>query len=229
MKKLMMFAAAMTIVGGAYASCGEVPQGNCALVYDLKISLKTTKANEGDSTTIPCGEIIGAVCYRTVGSVTWNGFLSACACDCISFQAAEVYLWDEKTDTVVANAGSIDWLVLNLIGKKGLDVEAFWTAGGSPAVVTTVLEPVLYAAGFGKWDGKYDRLSSISGNIVGLLPPPDCTINLCRPSTALPCSDLDQDNLTIYTVGSGTWSLKYNSSASKKSADTGVLPFPKWW
>lgn len=232
MKKLMMFAAAMTIVGGAYAQCGEpLPVGECALVYDIKISLKTTKANEGSAQQIPCGEEIGALCYRTVSSVTWKGFLSACGCDCVSFQDADVYIWNDKTEEYITDVlgAKIDWQVLNLIGKKGTDVEAFWVAGGNDTGATIEEMPaILVAAGFGKWDADEYRVSSISGNIVAKLPPPQCAGVLCADATAEPCSELDQDNQTYYTVGSGTWSMKYNKKASQKSADTGDLPWPKW-
>ena len=49
MKTLMLFAAALMVVGGAFAQCSDPVVSNCSLVYDFKASLKTTKGKYGIS------------------------------------------------------------------------------------------------------------------------------------------------------------------------------------
>ncbi len=226
MKKLMMFAAAMTIVGGAFAQCGEEPTAACALVYDVKISLKTTVGKEKAGSDVPCGEDIGAICYRVKGSVAWKGFLSSCDCSCDGFQAAELWLFNDKAQEIVAAGETLDWVVFNYFGKKNTDVEGFWQLEGETAS--------LYAAGFGTSD-KDGLLKSMNGNIVATLPAPECVLgDVCGAAVAYPCG-MDNSvtngliDLTPDTVGYGTWSVKYNKSASQKSADNGYLPWPKWY
>ena len=71
MKKLMMIAAAMTIAGGAFASsCTPVEESECAPVYKVKISLKTTDAKSGSSKD-GCAEL----CYRKKGKMNLQGYL----------------------------------------------------------------------------------------------------------------------------------------------------------
>ncbi len=228
MKKLMMFAAAMTIVGGAFAQCADIPvvTNNCALVYDVKLSVKTTvpKAIAGSTINVPCAdeETVAEVCYRTPGSLTLKGYLQACACDCESFLAATLTLWDTHAKAYVT-VDSFAWDFLNVIGKKNTEAEGAWTmeiAGGT-----------LYGAGFGKWDGKATpaRLSSMSGNFAGSVSAPQCDSEItCDAAIAYPCGNFDQGSSTLETAAYGTWSIKYNKSLSKKEAAGEELPFPNY-
>lgn len=225
MKKLMMLAAAMTIVGSAYGQCGEPPVGSCALVYDVQVTLKTTVPIYMSGSTTVCGEAQAAACWRKPGSASWKGFISACACDCLSFLGGSIYLWDVKNQQTLADGtGTLTWEVFNLIGPKKLDVEGFWSLNDQ------VTGAEVYGAGFGKWDAKNARLTSISGNVVAKLTPPACATGDCAASVAFPCSILITQGTESFTIAYGTWSMRYNSAASKKYAASTTLPtLPTWF
>jgi len=214
MKKLMMFAAAMTIVGGAFADCGETATNNCALVYDVTVSLKTTLPKSGSVTTsVSCSDVTGVICYRVPGTMALKGFYTACACDCDSFLGGTLTLWNPKAKAL-ATEGLMNWTVFNLIGKTETDIEALWS------MVDATDGTGLSGAGFGKWDAKADRVSSISGDVVGKLLPPECQVSGCPAAVAFPCSETQEDSIG-FTIAYGTWSMKYNATQSKKLATTG--------
>ena len=216
MKKLMMFAAAMTIVGGAYASCADPEVGECAYVYDLKISIKTTGPLAGEAVSVPCGDDIAAGCYRKIGKASLKGYIYTCDCTCEDMKSGTLILWDTKAKDYVIEEGALTWEILSTIGKSNKDAEGYWTLETDGAT--------LAAAGFGKWDQKADRLSSMSGNIVGKLVAPECEGDAeCVASVSFPCN---LEAAEEQTIGYGTWSIKYNSSKSKEYAQTGTFDLP---
>ncbi len=219
MKKLLMFAAAMTIVGGAYAQDGCNPGDEdygttyCALVYNVSASLKTTIARSLNPTVCDA-----AVCYRDVGSMRVKGYLYICACDCEgeAFQNAVLTAWDSKGN-VVAFENLIEWPILHRIGRTAQKVEAL----GNLEVGET---DGFVLAGFGQYDNRNDRVSSISGLMIGVIEGPQCEVaNLCEPSDYTPavpvdlCFDIALTDVTE-TIAYGTFSIKYNSVASRRYA-----------
>jgi hypothetical protein len=226
MKKLMMFAAAMTIVGGAFAACGdpeETPEGNCAQAYDVKLSVKTTvpaalggytiSANCGDSTNV------AATCYRKVGKQSLVGLIYTCDCECDAILSGTFYLWNKKAKVYEVDAGTVAFDFIQLIGKKQADAEVAWQI--VPDGTGTLGAGTLYASGFGKWDSKNDLLKSASGNFAGIIDPPICDDALsCDAAIAFVCTDLSAGDSGLSTVAFGTWSIKYSSSKSKKIAIT---------
>ena len=221
MKKLMMFAAAMTIVGGAYAACGdapEVPELDCALAWDVKISLKSTvpETTKVKTSKVPCGDPIttGGVCYRKPGKYTWDGLLFSCDCECDSILGAEFWLWNKKAKQFVVAGGELEWAVLNVIGKKQQDAEGYFD------FESDVPAGKFYAAGFGKWDfgKKSNWLKNLKGEIVGLGEPPVCLDYDCDeyPAVAYLCSDLSEAIEDLPTVFSGKFAIKFNKSMAKK-------------
>ena len=213
MKKLMMFAAAMTIVAGAYASdCGDCDDDcSCSLVYEFKASLKTTisKAVTGDC---------DSSCYRKCGSAKLKGYLYVCdICGCEGFAAMKFVAQETKSDDFVfGNSvdGGVDisWKILNLIGKSDTDVEAYWSVEDSSSLWSFV------AAGCGKYDEKNERIKSISGDLVAMGPIPGCEISCeddVASSATLLCEDMATD--TENTIAYGSWSIKYH----KKYSETG--------
>jgi len=222
MKKLMMFAAAMTIVGGAFAQCGdpEIPEVNCALVYDVKASVKTTVGDSKAGYTVAsnCGDstnIAAATCFRKIGKKTLQGFLFTCDCECDAIESADMYLWNKKEK--VFESGSMSWDFINIIGKKQKDVEGSWkiTLDGTGSLGAGTI----YGAGFGKWDSKKEIVKSLSGNFAGYLEAPECDDELsCDAAAAYVCTDLLTPDSSLDTAAFGTWSIKYSSSKSKKLA-----------
>lgn len=221
MKKLMMFAAAMTIVGGAFAECEDpvIEQGYCAMAWDVKISVKSTapEALKGYTITNPCEdpEDIDPGCYRKIGKYSYQGLLYTCECGCDEIEDALFYLWEKKAKRYLVYDGALVWDFRNVVGKKQKDAEGFFTfdaiipdAGEERAVSFT-------AAGFGKWDSKYNRLKSLSGQIVGQGAPPNCSGQVCEPAAAFLCIDLTNGDADLPTAFAGTFSIKYSSSKSK--------------
>lgn len=211
MKKLMLIAAAVTIVGGAFAQCSDPEVTNCSLVYDFKASLKTTagKAYSGD-----CEDL----CYRATGSKSFKGYIYTCECECTNFMyAATYYLYDKKSDTELFGAPT--WQYLNAIGKKSTDAEGFVIFGGYGGV--------LYAAGHGKFDDA-GLLKSMSGDLAGYLYPPYCA-EQCSDgeyAVAYPACSW-QESYGVMTPAFGSWSIKYNKSLSSKySQGLWVPPVP---
>ena len=90
---------------------------------------------------------------------------------------------------------------------------------------------LLWGAGFGtvKETGCKTYVKSISGNIAGFLLPDDsaygCVFCDAEGCTVMPLCDLcwgDRDT-SVFTVASGTWSIKFNSKIAKALADTPFL------
>jgi len=212
MKKLMMFAAAMTIVGGAYAACTlPVVSNDCALVYSMKVSAKSTVSK----TKVDCDE----VCYRNKGSKSLKGYLYVCSCACEDFlDTASLWLEDSKYDQVLE--GGIVWSFLNRIGKSEADAEGFWTASLENSVDSesdAFMYAVLYGAGFGKFDSKTGLLKSMSGNVVGYAGAPYCEkdCELGSYAIAYPACDWEATE-EVPTAVSGTWSISLNKKLSEK-------------
>lgn len=227
MKKLMMIAAAMTIAGGAFGSAcnpGDEPDAYCAIVYKVKMSLRTTDA-KSSTTKDGCDEL----CYRQPSKVSLMGYAHVCdACDCDALADMSWQLWNKKNKYMYIDtdeSAEVTWGILNVIGKKATDVEA------ALSFETDAL--YLLAAGFGKMDSKACLPKKISGNVAGYGLPPSCittTGTVCEPGDdivecayAFECADYcegdafaDTDLETVYF---GTWSMSYSKSESNKYAE----------
>lgn len=223
MKKLMIAAATAAMIGGVFAACEDpidppAAPIDCAIAYSFKATLNTTAAKYGKVTykeDLGCGDyekVTEYTCYREKGKKTLTGYYYACecACDLADSDVFGLALWDAKTKCLDENA-AIEFEILQTFGKKFDKVEAFF------ALETTDGE--FMAAGMGSVDTKKGIVKSISGNIVGMMAAPECDDD---------CQDFDNDlrfgaiceDADILDAGStvayGTWSLKYNSSISKK-------------
>ncbi len=206
MKKLMMFAAAVTIVGGAFAQC-ELPSvsNQCALVYTFKASVKTTVGKS----KYDCAD----VCYRNKGSKSFKGYLYVCSCLCEDFLSNSA-LWFVDSKTKQEFTGALYWSILNRIGKKSMDAEGFWTGSAEDDEVGTDVN--MYAAGFGKFDSKTGYLKSMSGNIVGSMSAPICEMDCATAlAVAYPACEWDETD-QVPTVLFGSWSISYNKKLSQK-------------
>ena len=211
MKTLMLFAAALMVVGGAFAQCSDPVVSNCSLVYDFKASLKTTKgkAYSGD-----CAD----VCYRDTSSKSFKGYIYACECECTNFlYAATLYAVEKKSGQEIY--GVPYWMFLNAIGKKSMDAEGLFVISSYYAV--------FYAAGHGKFEDN-GLLKSMSGNLAGYMEPPYCA-EQCSDgeyAVAYPACSW-QESYGVMTPAFGSWSIKYNKSLSSKySQGLWVPPVP---
>ena len=206
-------------------------------VYDVKMSLKTTKA--GGTVATACGD---TYTYRVKSSRKIEGVIAGCGClamagdpTCDSF---ETYFWDATTKTQLTN---YTWKteLLQRIDKTGKTVEQ---------VVTFVVEDQdgekfeLMLAGFGtysasKKDAEYDTIS-VSGGVTGIVDAPyKTTRGSCGACNETPdtvvqtqaaavcedgiCTESDASDVTpVY----GSYSMKYNKSKSAKAEKSGATP-----
>lgn len=174
-------------------------------------------------------------CYRVAGSLRLSGDVTIDGC-CTG-------VW-EFTDESYVNALEEGWLLntqeitpLLLVRFGGLtpgmarSVEfagdigqySFYQQGGFGYGVWAL-------AGQGQWDVNNDRISSINGDIVGIIAPPECDV-CCGQSGAAICFICDPVALDDYldyeidpdydivpdTAAFGTWSLRYNARKSGTS------------
>ena len=216
MKKLM-FVAVAVLAAAAYADCGKepVPQGECAEVYNVVMSLKTTVCKCKALTTktaVPCGKETSTECvaWREVASKKVEGVIWSCGCTCIDYAGASIedpdgqLFWIAKDKIILNDEIEIDHLYR--IGKKNEKVEFAANYGA------------LRLAGTGSFDAKNMKVKSVSGSVAGLwLAQYDCadeTLSSYCPNYGICDLDLGVDE----TVAYGTFTIKYNASTSKKFA-----------
>jgi hypothetical protein len=194
------------------------------------------------------------IAYLDNSTRKFEGILWQCKTDCFEGVAPNeqkggainYVLWEKKYERAVSPKATYDtaqdadprWYsddeadnfdILGRYGKKAQKVAAFWT----PTMGST--DELIYAAGFGSFDSKNLRIKSVSGNAVGKLKPINLvTENLCDDDQLLTvlaymCSDFKswcccECVAAAVAPASGTWSLKYNSSLSKKGKLSKIIP-----
>lgn len=225
MKKLVIAAAAVAMIGGAFAACQE--DTDCVFAFRLKLSGKSTVAFATKGNASAC---IEGACYRKAASFKVDGYLYGtttataadpdqcidASCGCFDDQTElNQLLWNTKSKKEFE--GDFAWTQLNLIGKDGKKLEAVATLGD------------LTLAGFGSYDVKKGAIKSISGNFAGQVPAPQCetcvTVDCettCEGTNSIVfdlCS-LEENATVVTTAAYGKWTLKPNKSAVKKLTKT---------
>ena len=237
MKKLMIAAAVAAIGVGAYAdNCTPTPK---TLVYDVSMTVKTTKgiqgsASSGGSICTPGGGAAGGggcTILRTKDSTKFSGWIYDCVEACNTIETGTTVVWDSKRK-VQLNDAAFTTTFLNVMGKTKKEAEWAWTFAGTADYSARGFGTQAYAltgAGYGKFNGKY--YTSFSGNFAGTT---GASFDLSKSNTK--CCDPSQiwkcDALTTLadsdTVAFGTWAIKYNASASKKYNKNGYLKVPDY-
>ena len=223
MKKLMIAAAAAAMIGGVQAACEDPevpvpPVADCAIAYTFKASLTTTAAKFGKvswTEDYGCGDkekFTEYTCYREKGKKTIDGYYYACecACDLTDTDAFSLVLWDSKEKVADCQA-TLAWTILQTFGKKFDKVEALFNLNAANGEFV--------AAGMGSVDTKKALVKSISGNVVGAIAAPECEDECKDYDNDLRFGSVCEDADIVdgaNTVAYGSWSLKYNSSLSKK-------------
>ena len=228
MNKLMIAAVAAVVAGGAFAECSyikkiTVKENDPAWAYKWKFSGKTSKAVKA-----PCNSV--NYISRTSTSLKIQGWSLYCDPQCGDFEAMEAdeFFWRTKPSKITLDGG-VTFEVANIIGKKGKNYEAFGVAEFASADTQLY---TLYLAGFGKYDSKKDRVTSISGNFAGIAAAPKSDDQHCEDGEVSKvweccgCPTLNADSIAY-----GKWSIKYNKSMAKKYAN-GKLDeekiYPSW-
>lgn len=160
-------------------------------------------------------------------------------------------IWNTKSPYTILFMDDIQWRLLNAIDKQGNKCEGAWTIGDSSDESNAFLAFSGFGTvnvKAKKIDGELEitgcdgYVKSISGNVAGWMPAPshttegrpaDCTfcgitdpgeedsVDMAEAWVFCECADIESLD---FTAVSGTWSMKYNSSLSKKlSNDTSIL------
>ena len=225
MKKLMFSAAAAAMAGAVYAD---------AQVWEMALNVKTTEAKIG-TVKAACEACDGATSYRKQASVKIAGLFWGCTCDEMvgltgPVSANEgVFFWNATKkaafyDQDAGDYAAIDfaWDILNRIGPKASDCEGVWDLA--------IGDFVLRGAGFGTVKGCDDAtyVNSMKGNFAGTyIAGNGC--KRCEEATGSAWALCDCSDPDDRTAAYGTWTLKFNSSATKKfenSSDWSWYKFP---
>ena len=232
MKKLIIAAVVAAMGVSAFAACTykpikEVAKTAPAWAYKWKFSGKTTKAV---TTTCARGTKGSAYITRTSTSLKIQGWSFYCEPNCGDFEAAEAdeIFWQTKPFKTLLDGG-VTLEVANVIGKKGKNYEAFGVAEFKDLYT-------LYFAGFGKYDSKNERVSSIKGNFAGTAAAPaltaynkancDYDTDVSKVWECCGCPTAEADSVAF-----GKWSVKYSKSYAKKYGNDKLdlsKVLPKW-
>lgn len=212
-----------------------------AAVHEIQLVVKTTTPAE---TTLKASastcEMEGKIAYRKPGTmkikiVTWGD-----ECD----STAGFVMWNETQGIQYAADTRFAWEFLTRIGKTGADVEGLWIS--ELECDSGVSAGYLYGGGMGKVKGSGQL--NISGNFAGYMyagqivkvTKKDVKCTYCDVSGGVEVTTLDAVGWGVCgceepderTVAHGTWTMKYNGSASKKYDETGDIAasykFPKY-
>lgn len=128
-------------------------------------------------------------------------------------------------------ADTLSFEIADRYDKKANKVEAYWSFDELQNTVTTPDgdfdgEGKIIAAGFGKFDVKYGRIASISGNAVGTITP---TMKCNAPVLCDLCTEFEDwftdGQAATEVVMSGSWSMKFNKSLATGKKNLGqVVP-----
>lgn len=249
MKKLMIAAATVALVGGAFAACidqpGPTPK-NYAAVYQWQFKGKTgvgvlvserytTGGGCVDKASGKSGEVI-----RVPGSLAIQAYTYICDPECQLFASQIVNPTKQEYYETKPFATAIYYdqfinkvLSSHVIGKNANQYELAgqakfttsetYSAGHDPDQVYE-----LTFAGFGSYDNKNGIVKAVSGNFAGTQTPPKYAGIVEVNGVRVRCPAADYWNCQTLTyagapgapsVAYGTWSVKYNSAASNKLAN----------
>jgi hypothetical protein len=205
MNKLVITASLLVAVASSYAAEPLILEED---VYSVVINMKTTKPNV---TYISGNEFV----YRSVTSKTLNGFM------CLPAGAP----LDEVNAIIIGYNGeplmsSDIWNSVVRIGKNNDGIEADGAIWGGDVAI--------FMRGFGTYDIKNNRVSSIEGSINAFLPAPELNgepvfgyvldAPFIVPYIVVPDTNDNYITEQPATIAFGTFSIKYSLEASKKEA-----------
>lgn len=241
-KTIIVMCGAIATMGAIYASpCtpDDPVVSEPTLVYEFKANVKTTKGisnttviSGGGSVCAPSDDITESLVVREPDTTTLCGWIYDCTATCETIGNGSIVVWDTKRKAQLQDA-ALEKILLQVIGKKHGDAEFAFKLTGTfqyDATRQQALNDVLFA-GLGKYNANKGFYTSFSGSFAGTAAASyDLTSKknvICDPSQVWFCTDLEtiEDADTVYY---GTWSIKYNASASKKFARNGYLKVPNY-
>jgi len=254
MKKMMIVAAAAALTGAAFADCTlSVSVPTNAAVYAWKFTGKTTvgaltsyvvAGSTGSNCQLGTGSTTSACAIRVPGSLAIQGYTYYCENCCDSFASGTAGATIPATDTFymtkpfkdVFTTADITIDVAHIIGKSATQYE---TKG--LATFNTTDPSVNYKltfAGLGSFNKTLRVPTSISGNFAGTAESPyfigwvgtgTSKTWECIPADWWLCDTLAFAGApSEASVAYGTWSVKYNASASTRYRKGYTIALPKW-
>ena len=245
MKKIMMLAAVAAMAGGAFAQApcelGSAAVTTNASVYAWKFTGKTTVGtllttrviSSGSNCSL--GSTTNIVCaIRIPGTLAIQGYTYYCDNCCDSFSSGtsgssptKFYMTRPFQDVFATPNISLE--VAHIIGTRATQYEAKGTAtftSTDPSETWT-----LWFAGFGSYNTSLRVPTVVSGNFAGILESPYYVARgVCSPAdywycaTLLPAGHADEAGIAY-----GTWSVRYNASASRVFRARGTrIAVPAW-
>ena len=220
MKKLMIAAAAVAMVGGAFAdSCSCAEPKACAFGYQLKVFVKTTAAYGINGAKGYCGDQ-DRYCVRVPATKRFAGFIygtttgrtGICGegyCDCNQWENgnAELVFWNYDTKQEIAPKAKI------------LQMDRIYTGDTQTFEMAFDLDDMRFG-GFGKWFYRNDvkTVKYASGFCAGLIPAEKCTAGVCgETADSKVWAMCDSERLPPQvaektTVAYGKWTLDWSST-----------------
>ena len=215
MKKLMIAAAAVAMVGGAFAddcSCSE-PKA-CAFGYQLKVFVKTTAAQGLDGATTACGDT-ARFCVRVPATKRFAGFIygttaqggaglcgEAGACSCNEWEngSAELVFWNYDTKQEIAPKAKI------------IQMDRIYTGDTQTFEMAFDLDNMRFG-GFGKWfyRNNVKTVKYASGFCAGVIPAEKCTAGVCGE-----------------TADSKVWAMCDSEMLAPQVAEKTTVAYGKW-
>jgi hypothetical protein len=252
MKKMMIVAAAVALTGVAFADTpcviGPTPVVTNSAVYAWKFTGKTTvgalvssKQVLNGASNCQLGSSTNIVCaIRVPGSLAIQGYVYYCDNCCDAFAQGTAGATVPTTQTFymtkpfkdLFSVADITIDVAHIIGKTATQYETKGVA------TFNTIDPsekyTLTFAGLGSFNKSLKVPSSVSGNFAGTLESPYYVARgVCVPADYWLCPALPSlvfaGAATDPSVAYGTWSVKYNASASRKYRANGTLiKLPAW-
>ena len=252
MKKLIIAAAAVAMVGGVYAASGcnpkVNPQADTAWVYNWKFVGKTTDGVLKTTDGIAAGCLVGAIAgkmeaIRVPASLKIQGYTVKCNPTCLDVEEAafvgnsknegEAFWITKPTKGCFANApAGVSFKFGNVIGRSAGKYELVGEFKGLESFNGERYE--LIFAGQGAYNKDKGRVTSVSGNFAGVMVVPHYHVYVkelhgCPEATVWDCAGYDFLNIDDHkeTAAFGKWSMKYNATASKNFANGKGRPATK--
>lgn len=248
MKKILVAALAAASVGSTFAACADLP-GPSPVTPDAAVYAWQFKGKTGTGVVIKgtkdivvnstCSDSVtpgqGAEVIRVPGSLAIQAYTYICEDECATFEQnlanptkQQFYATKPFKSAQYKNVTWNTVTLAHIIGKSATQYELAGVAKFAFSGVDPQETFELTYAGFGSYDKKNGRVSSVAGNFAGTQTPPRYPgkaagiTESCPPADYWTCAIVYAGAPNDPSVAYGTWSVKYNSAASKKLAKNGA-------
>ena len=225
----MIAATAAAMASGAFATLQ--PE-----VYEMTLTIKTTACKIAKTKNLCDENIVDS--YRVKATQTLKGLFWGCDCPTIAepkafetfddfgtSDASHGYVFWNKKDGTPFQTAEFGWELFHYIDPKFSSVEGTWDLVMTDEDDNVVVD--LRGAGFGQahYSAKAEEewINTMSGNVAGTALPSALEYG-CKACGEYGigcavwnfCEDCDEEDIDVPSTAYGTWSIKYNTTASTK-------------